>query len=169
MRKTLRKTITASFLITFRLTLRRPGKGSLARSQHRSAQSITGDVALSDEKITINLSSFTMARVRSLEKVEISALFDADSTTPSATAAYIDWNVPASKKSPAPQLASAAQRNHSGWPPTSPAAPCDSPSSQDRKSPSSPWTQSPIQPTSAAHSLTQSEPPLIRSDRRRNP
>jgi hypothetical protein len=50
------------------------------RASSSTARSITGDVALSDEKISINLVSFTVARIRGLEQGEASALFDADGT-----------------------------------------------------------------------------------------
>jgi hypothetical protein len=36
------------------------------RAASNNARSITGDVALSDEKITINFVSFTIARIRAL-------------------------------------------------------------------------------------------------------
>src|ERR1700730_69453 len=50
------------------------------RAASSTAKSITGDVALSEEKISINLVSFTMARIRGLQQEEASALFDAEST-----------------------------------------------------------------------------------------
>jgi hypothetical protein len=50
------------------------------RATSSTAKSITGDVALADEKISINLVSFTMARIRGLEQAEASALFDAEGT-----------------------------------------------------------------------------------------
>jgi hypothetical protein len=50
------------------------------RAASSTAKSITGDVALSDEKISINLVSFTVARIRSLGQAEASALFDAEGT-----------------------------------------------------------------------------------------
>ena len=50
------------------------------RAASSTAKSITGDVALSEEKISINLVSFTMARIRGLQQAEASALFDAEGT-----------------------------------------------------------------------------------------
>jgi hypothetical protein len=50
------------------------------RAASSTAKSITGDVALSDEKISINLVSFTVARIRALDQGEASALFDAEGT-----------------------------------------------------------------------------------------
>ncbi len=41
------------------------------RASGSTAQSITGDVALSDEKIAINLVSFTIAHIRALKPEEI--------------------------------------------------------------------------------------------------
>jgi hypothetical protein len=95
MRKHLQRALTASLLLCC-LTLAAQEKGNW-RAASNTARSITGDVALSDEKLFINFSGFTMSRIRSLEKPEISALFDADSTA-DGTAGLYRLNVPASKK-----------------------------------------------------------------------
>ena len=50
------------------------------RATSSTARSITGDVTLSDEKLSINFLSFTVARIRSLEQAEASTLFDAEGT-----------------------------------------------------------------------------------------
>ena len=50
------------------------------RAASSTAKSITGDVGLSEEKVGINFSSFTIARIRGLQAAEATALFDADST-----------------------------------------------------------------------------------------
>jgi hypothetical protein len=49
------------------------------RAANAPAQSTTGDVGIGDEKIFINFSSFTIARIRDLESGEVSSVFDADS------------------------------------------------------------------------------------------
>jgi len=66
------------------------------RAANSSARSITGDVIISDEKISINLSNFIVARIRGLEQGEVSALFDADGTAGGNGSLY-RVNVPASK------------------------------------------------------------------------
>jgi hypothetical protein len=48
------------------------------RAVSNTARSITGDVALGDERISINFVSFTMSRQRALSTPEISALFEAE-------------------------------------------------------------------------------------------
>jgi hypothetical protein len=48
------------------------------RAVSNTARSITGDIALGDERISINFASFTMSRQRALEKAEMSALFEAE-------------------------------------------------------------------------------------------
>jgi hypothetical protein len=58
------------------------------RAASSTAKSITGDVALSEEKISINLVSFTIARIRGLEKAEASALFDPDGTAAGSGSLY---------------------------------------------------------------------------------
>ena len=45
------------------------------RASSSTAESITGDIALSDEKLNINFVTFTMVKVRSLEKAELGAAF----------------------------------------------------------------------------------------------
>jgi hypothetical protein len=49
------------------------------RAANSPAQTITGDVGIGDEKMFINFSSFTIARIRDLEPGEVSSVFDADS------------------------------------------------------------------------------------------
>jgi hypothetical protein len=66
------------------------------RASSSTARSITGDVALSEEKIVINFSSFTIARIRALQPAEASALFDADTAAPGNGNLY-RLSIPSSK------------------------------------------------------------------------
>jgi hypothetical protein len=88
------KTVAAFLLLT--LTAAAQDKGYW-RATSNTARSITGDVNLSDEKITINFAPFLMVKARTLEKAEISALFDVDSTATGDGTLY-RLTVPASKK-----------------------------------------------------------------------
>jgi hypothetical protein len=67
------------------------------RAASNTARSITGDITLSDEKITINFSSTTMAHVRSLDAAELSSVFDLDASG-AATGSLYHLNIPATKK-----------------------------------------------------------------------
>jgi hypothetical protein len=67
------------------------------RAESNSARSITGDVALSEEKVTIDLSSYTIARIRALQPAELSAAFDADSSAGGSGSLY-RLDVPATKR-----------------------------------------------------------------------
>jgi hypothetical protein len=67
------------------------------RAESSMAQSITGDIALSDEKISINFAGFVIAQIRRLEPGEVSAVFDADSSAGGSGNLY-RLNIPASKK-----------------------------------------------------------------------
>ena len=67
------------------------------RASSKTAQSITGDVALSDARIAINFSTFAMARIRDLEPAEVSSVFDADSNGGERGHLY-RLSIPASKK-----------------------------------------------------------------------
>ena len=92
---TLRRAITGLLLICC-LTIAAQEKGNW-RAASNTARSITGDIALSDEKISINFSTFTMVRVRALDKAEISAAFDADSNA-AGTGSLYRLSIPAAKK-----------------------------------------------------------------------
>jgi hypothetical protein len=78
--------LTATLLLSS-LTLTAQEKG-IWRAESNTARSITGDVTLADEKLTINFSSFPMARIRTLDKSEVSAAFDADSNAEGAASLY---------------------------------------------------------------------------------
>ena len=67
------------------------------RAASSSAQSITGDVAISGDKLSINYSSFTIAQIRALEPAEVGAAFDMDSSSVSKGNLY-RLNVPGTKR-----------------------------------------------------------------------
>jgi hypothetical protein len=67
------------------------------RAASSTAQSITGDVALSEDKISINYSSFVIAQIRSLAPSDLSAVFDADSAGAGNGNLY-RLSIPAAKK-----------------------------------------------------------------------
>ena len=52
-------------------------KGSW-RAASNTAVSITGDLSISDTKVSINYLSFTMAQIRHLESAEVSAVFPSE-------------------------------------------------------------------------------------------
>jgi len=66
------------------------------RAASSTAKSITGDVGLTDEKVAINFSAFTIARIRGLQATEASALFDADSSGGGSGSVY-RLSIPATK------------------------------------------------------------------------
>jgi hypothetical protein len=49
------------------------------RAAGSTAKSITGDVTISNEKISIDFTAFPMAQIRGLQPSEVSAAFDVDS------------------------------------------------------------------------------------------
>jgi len=67
------------------------------RAANSPAQSITGDVAFSDTRLSIDFSSFPIARIRDLEPGEVSAVFDVDSSTGGRGSLY-RLSIPATKK-----------------------------------------------------------------------
>jgi hypothetical protein len=94
-RETLLGVIVSSVLVCC-MTAAAQDKGYW-RAAGSTARSITGDVALSDEKISINFFSFTVAQIRGLEQGEASALFDAEGTAGGNGSLY-RLIVPGSKK-----------------------------------------------------------------------
>jgi hypothetical protein len=53
-----------------------------------NAASITGDISISDAKISINMKGFPLAPIRDLKPAEVSAVFDTDANTASAGTLY---------------------------------------------------------------------------------
>jgi hypothetical protein len=67
------------------------------RAASNTAGSITGDITISDSKITINFTAFPMSLIRSLKPDEVSAAFDADLNAGGAGTLY-RLTVPAAKR-----------------------------------------------------------------------
>jgi hypothetical protein len=67
------------------------------RASSKTAQSITGDISISTEKISINFVSFPVAQIRSLKPAELKAAFDLDADPTGAGNIY-KLNIPADKK-----------------------------------------------------------------------
>jgi hypothetical protein len=67
------------------------------RAASSTANSITGDVALSADKVAINFSSFTIAQIRLLQPAEASAVFEAESSDGGRGSLY-RLNIPGTKR-----------------------------------------------------------------------
>lgn len=67
------------------------------RAASNTSRSITGDVSLSDAKLVIDFSGYTIAKIRALQPAELSAAFDADSNAGGSGNLY-RLNVPATKR-----------------------------------------------------------------------
>ena len=67
------------------------------RAASKTAQSVTGDVGISDTKLTINFSNFEIVRARDLRPEEVSSVFDTDSNGTKIGRLY-GMSIPASKK-----------------------------------------------------------------------
>jgi len=52
--------------------------GGYWRASSHTANAITGDIAISGSRVTIDFSSFPLAQIRKLKPAEVSAVFDAD-------------------------------------------------------------------------------------------
>ena len=63
----------------------------------QTARTITGDIALSTEKLTVNFLAFPIARIRALTPAEIDAGFNPDPGTPGSASLY-RLDVPAAQK-----------------------------------------------------------------------
>ena len=62
-----------------------------------AANTITGDIAISETKVSINFIGFLIAGIRELQPSEVSAVFDADINA-GRTGSIYRLNVPASKR-----------------------------------------------------------------------
>lgn len=67
------------------------------RAASSTAAAITGDIAISDNKLTINFTGFVMAPIRKLGPAEVAAAFDADANAGGSGSLY-RLSVPASKR-----------------------------------------------------------------------
>jgi hypothetical protein len=67
------------------------------RAASHTANSITGDIVISDTKLTINFTVFLLAKARSLAPAEVSAAFDADINAGGRGTLY-RLNVPGAKR-----------------------------------------------------------------------
>jgi hypothetical protein len=94
--KTLLSPLTGLILFSSLATAQAQDKGYW-RAASNTARSITGDISLGEEKIIINFAGFPMVKARTLEKAEVSAVFDVDSNTPGIGTLY-HLTIPAAKK-----------------------------------------------------------------------
>jgi hypothetical protein len=67
------------------------------RAAGNTAKSITGDVALTSEKISINFSTYWIAQIRALTPAELSATFGLDANAPGTGNLY-RLRIPSDKK-----------------------------------------------------------------------
>jgi len=67
------------------------------RAASKTAQSITGDVAISDTKLSINFSNFDIVRARDLQPAEVSSVFNTDSSAHKTGGLY-GLSIPGAKK-----------------------------------------------------------------------
>ena len=63
----------------------------------KNANSITGDIAIREAKLTISLLTFPLAHIRSLQPAEVAAVFDADANSAGNGALY-RINIPADQR-----------------------------------------------------------------------
>lgn len=67
------------------------------RAASNTANSITGDIAISPIKLTINIVSYPLAQVRTLKPEEVSAVFDADISA-GGTGTLYSLRIPAAQR-----------------------------------------------------------------------
>jgi len=67
------------------------------RAASNTAESITGDLIISDSKVTINFTAFPMSQIRSLKPAEVSSAFGADLNA-GGTGTLYRLTVPAAKR-----------------------------------------------------------------------
>jgi hypothetical protein len=62
-----------------------------------TANSITGNIAIRETKLTVNFITFPLAHIRSLQPAEVAAVFDADANSAGTSALY-RLNIPAAQR-----------------------------------------------------------------------
>ena len=67
------------------------------RAASSTARSITGDLNIATDKITLNFAIFTVSQIRALQPAEIKATFDLDGE-PAGTGSLYKLNIPATQK-----------------------------------------------------------------------
>jgi hypothetical protein len=67
------------------------------RAASSNANSITGDISISETKLSINFTGFIIAQIRKLQPAELAAAFDTESS-PSGSGNLYRLSVPASKR-----------------------------------------------------------------------
>jgi hypothetical protein len=86
---TSKKLLCAVFAVTLTCTtLAVAQETGYWRAASKTAKSITGDVGITSEKISINFSSFWIAQIRSLTPAELGATFAADASAPGSGNLY---------------------------------------------------------------------------------
>lgn len=65
------------------------------KATSKTARSITGDIVLRGERLTMNFNGFTIAQIRTLEPAEINGVFNAAATEPGGNLYRL--NIPAEK------------------------------------------------------------------------
>lgn len=68
------------------------------RASSSSAQSVTGDVGISEGKVTIYFVNYTIVKARELEPAEVSSVFDVDSNNASNKGRLYKLDIPGAKK-----------------------------------------------------------------------
>lgn len=88
--------LAAAVLLLLSSSLSAQDKGYW-RAASSNAKAITGDIAISDARLSINLVGFTLAQIRALTPAETSAAFDIDSSTGASGNLY-RLNISASRR-----------------------------------------------------------------------
>lgn len=68
------------------------------RAASHTAKTITGDVALTGEKISINFSTYWIAQIRALTPAELGAAFGADTNAPNGAGSLYRLSIPGDKR-----------------------------------------------------------------------
>jgi hypothetical protein len=76
---------------------RNPERG-IWHASSKTAKSVTGDIASSNLKISIDFSPYTIANIRTLTPTELAAAFEADPATPNGTGTLYRLLIPGNKK-----------------------------------------------------------------------
>jgi hypothetical protein len=94
---TMRRTFAAAALLIASAVGCAAQERGFWRADSTTANAITGDITISEAKLTINFASFPLASIRVLKPVEVAAAFDADVNS-GVNGALYRTSVPADKR-----------------------------------------------------------------------
>jgi hypothetical protein len=92
-----RRCLIATLLLSLVCTVARAQDQGAWRAASKTAENVTGDIALGSERISIDFFAFPIASIRAVSPTEVKAVFNLDAT-PATPGVLYKLNIPATRK-----------------------------------------------------------------------